>query len=63
MGRKIEALLRAADVEVLEWSGSLVRLIKDSKVMVVHRPHPRPETTMATVRDIAKFLESIGVAP
>ncbi len=31
--------------------------------MVVHRPHPRPETGSATVRDIAAFLDALGVRP
>ena len=31
--------------------------------MVVHRPHPGPEIGRATVRDIAAFLEAIGVRP
>ena len=31
--------------------------------IVVHRPHPGPETGRATVRDIAAFLEAIGVRP
>ena len=59
----IEALLRAVGVEVIERSGSRVLLRKDSDRMVVHRPHQRPETGRATVRDIAAFLAALGVEP
>ncbi len=55
----VEAMLRAADIAVSEGSGSRVRLIKGNSAMVI----PRPETGRATVRDLAKFLSSIGVEP
>ena len=60
---EIEALLLAVDVEVEERSGSRVALVSSGKVVVVHRPHPQPETTRATVRDIGRFLILIGVTP
>ena len=59
----IEAMLRAADVEVSERSGSRVLLKKGQERMIVHRPHPSPEAGRATVRDIAAFLQAIGVRP
>ena len=34
---------------------------KNGERMVVHRPHPHPETSRATVRDIAMFLQAAGV--
>ena len=61
--RDIESLLRAVGVEVVERSGSRVLLRKGADRMVVHRPHPRPETGQATVRDIATFLAALGVEP
>ena len=59
----IAALLKAADVEVSQRSGSRVLLKKGTERMVVHRSHPGPETGRATVRDIAVFLEAVGVKP
>ena len=59
----IVALLQAVDVEVSQRSGSRVLLKKGEARMVVHRPHPEPETGKATVRDIAAFLEAIGEKP
>ena len=53
----------AAEVEVSQRSGSRVLLKKGAERMVIHRPHPEPETGRATVRDIAVFLESLGVKP
>ena len=43
-----------------ERAGSRVHLVKGTETIVVHRPHPRPETNRETVRDIAGFLERIG---
>ena len=59
----VASLLGAVGVKVAERSGSRVLLKKGAERMVVHRPHPGPETGRATVRDIAAFLEAIGVRP
>ena len=59
----IESMLRTAGVEVTDRSGSRVLIKKGAERMVVHQPHPRPETARATVRDIAGFLAQIGVTP
>jgi hypothetical protein len=60
---EIEALLLAVGVEVSERAGSRVGLKKGDERISVHRPHPSPETGRATVRTLARFLESIGVTP
>ena len=54
-------MLRACGVEVVERSGSRVGLRMGKERIVVHRPHPRPNTGRATVRDIASFLKAAGV--
>ena len=59
----IVAMLNAAGVEVTQRSGSRVLLKKGAERIVVHRPHPEPETGRATVRDIAAFLDAVGVRP
>ena len=59
----IVAMLKAAGVEVSQRAGSRVLLKKGTERMVVHRPHPEPETGRTTVRDIAAFLEAVGVKP
>ena len=59
----IVSMLEAAGVEVSQRSGSRVLLKKGAERMVVHRPHPEPETGRATVRDIAAFLNATGVKP
>ena len=59
----IVAMLNAADVEVAQRSESRVLLKKGAARIVVHRPHPEPETGRATVRDIAAFLDAVGVKP
>lgn len=56
-------MLRACGVEVVERSGSRVGLRMGNERIVVHRPHPRPNTGRATVRDIASFLKAAGVEP
>ena len=59
----IVAMLAAAGVGVTERSGSRVLLKMGAERIVVHRPHPEPETGRATVRDIAAFLDAVGVKP
>jgi predicted RNA binding protein YcfA (HicA-like mRNA interferase family) len=59
----IVSMLEAAGVEVSQRTGSRVLLKKGAERMVVHRPHPEPETGRATVRDIAAFLNATGVKP
>lgn len=56
-------MLGAEGVKVTQRSGSRVLLRKNAERMVVHRPHPEPETGRATVRDIAAFLNAVGVKP
>ena len=58
-----ESLLRAVGVEVSERAGSRMLLKKGSERMVMHRPHPRPHLSRPAVRDLAKFLEALGVKP
>ena len=59
----VASLLGAVGVKVTERSGSRGLLKKGAERIVVHRPHPGSETGRATVRDIAAFLEAIGVRP
>ena len=56
-------MLEAAGVEVSQRSGLRVLLKRGADRMVVHHPHPGMETGRAPVRDIATFLDSIGVSP
>ena len=58
----IESLLRGLGIEIVERSGSRVQLRRGSINTVVHKPHPQPETGRETVRDIAVFLNRIGVS-
>ena len=58
----LESLLNALGVEIIERAGSRVQLFKGNESIVVHRPHPSPETRRDTVRDIARFIERISGA-
>lgn len=59
----LEAMLRAAGVELSERAGSRVLLKAGTERMVVHRPHPEPDVGRATMRDIATFLKTAGIQP
>ncbi|NLS95746.1 MAG: type II toxin-antitoxin system HicA family toxin [Planctomycetaceae bacterium] len=59
----IEALFRHSGAQVMEREGSRVAVLLNDKVAIFHRPHPRPETGRATVRDVRTFLENAGVRP
>ena len=56
-------MLEAVEVEVSQRAGSRVLLRKGTERIVIHRPHSERETGRATVRDIAAFLETLGVKP
>ena len=56
---EIESLLNALGVALVERAGSRVQLVKGSDSIVVHKPHPRPETRRETIRDILRFIERI----
>ena len=58
-----ESYTKDSCVEVSERAGSRLLLKKGAERIVVHRPHPSPQTGKATVRGIAMFLKSIGVSP
>ena len=59
---EVESLLNALGVELVERAGSRVQLFKGNESIVVHRPHPRPETRRDTVRDITQFIDRISGA-
>ena len=44
---------------MVERAGSRVQLFKGNESIVVHKPHPRPETRRDTVRDVNQFIERI----
>ena len=56
-------MLNAAGVDIHERSGSRALLKKEQKGIVVHRPHPEPETNGGTVRPIVDFLKKTRVEP
>jgi hypothetical protein len=59
----VEALLRAAGVELSEGRGSRVRLHFEGLRMVLHKPHPRPEMVRGAVEDVRDFLSTAGLRP
>ena len=58
---EIESFMTALGIRLVERAGSRVQMFRGTESIVVHRPHPRPETRRDTVRDILKFIERIGV--
>ena len=53
----------ALGAEVSEGRGSRVRFMIKGVVATFHRPHPAKEAKPYQVRDVRKFLETIGVTP
>lgn len=60
---EIESLFTALGAEVSEGAGSRVRVALNGVRQVFHRPHPKPTTGRATVRDVRDFLGRAGVEP
>lgn len=59
----IVALFQHLGATLSEREGSRVAVMLSERVAIFHRPHPRPETGKATVKDVRTFLENAGVHP
>lgn len=60
---RIEALLVAVGCRMVEGAESSVIFEKDRLRAGFHRPHPGKEALRYRVKDVRRFLESIGVVP
>jgi hypothetical protein len=61
--RKIEALLIALGVQIIEGDGSRVTFILNGKRADFHRPHPGKEALRYQVKAVREFLEYAGIKP
>ncbi len=61
--RDVEGLLRSLGAELEERAGSRVAVFLKDRTAVFHRPHPGPNLDKGAVRDVRRFLESMGVGP
>jgi hypothetical protein len=59
----IESLFTALGAEILEGSGSRVRVKLNGVRAVFHRPHPQKITDKGAVNSVRRFLENAGVKP
>lgn len=59
--KDIESLVKAVGGDVEERAGSRVKFQIGNTVAVFHRPHPRPQTSMGTARQIRTFLVAAGI--
>ena len=60
----ISAVIAWATVKIgSERSGSRVLLKRAAERMIVHRPHPAPETGRGAALATVAFLEAAGVKP
>ena len=57
----IEALFIALGAEILEGSGSRIRVKLNGERAVFHRPHPDGNTDKGAVKSVRKFLENAGI--
>ena len=61
--RDVEALLRSLGSILSERAGSRVAVSLEGRVAFFHRPHPSPNMNKGAVRDLRKFLQSVGITP
>ncbi|MEI7869365.1 MAG: type II toxin-antitoxin system HicA family toxin [Candidatus Methylumidiphilus sp.] len=61
--RKIESLLIALGVQIIEGDGSRVTFILNGKRADFHRPHPGKEALRYRIKAIREFLEYAGIKP
>ena len=60
--RDIESMIGALGAEIVEGSGSRVRIALGGIRAVFHRPHPEKETDKGALRSVRRFLIEAGVA-
>jgi hypothetical protein len=62
--RDIVSLLRALGANVNEGrAGSRVGIVLNGVPSIIHKPHPRNEASMLTIRDLRDLLTSAGIVP
>jgi len=59
----IESLIKSVGGQVKQGNGSRVRLKIGEEKAVFHSPHPNPDTSKLTVKDIRDLFENAGVKP
>jgi HicA-like toxin of HicAB toxin-antitoxin system len=59
--KDVEAMFRAMGAEVVEGSGSRVRVILGGVKAVFHEPHPEKEISKSAVRQVRAFLDDAGI--
>jgi len=60
---RIEGLIKALGGEVAEGRGSRVRFRFGERVATFHGPHPGRNAGKATLEDVRRFLENVGIKP
>jgi hypothetical protein len=61
--RDVEALLKNLGAVLSERSGSRVAVSLEGRVAYFHRPHPSPNMDKGAVKNLRKFLQSVGITP
>lgn len=61
--RDVEALLKNLGATLSERAGSRVAASLEGRIAYFHRPHPSPNMDKGAVRDLRKFLQSVGITP
>lgn len=59
--RDIESLFAALGAVIMEGRGPRVNIALGDRVAVFHRPPPRPDTGKATLKDVRRFLQEVGI--
>jgi hypothetical protein len=60
---EVESLFRALGAEIIQGSGSRVRVSLNGRRMVFHEPHPQPTIVKDAVRSVRRFLLEAGISP
>lgn len=61
--RDIEQLFIAIGCEISQRNGSRVAVYYQESIAVFHTPHPEKETNRGAIKNVRRYLESIGVTP
>ncbi len=59
--RDLENALVALGANITEGSGSRIRISLNGQRIVMHRPHPKPNTDKGAIKTLRVFLTKAGV--
>ena len=60
---EVRSVLNACNANIMEGRGSRLRVVLNSQILNLHKPHPQKEMKKYAVELVREFLTNVGVKP